>query len=98
MANDDTMWNLVQLYRRHLSSGSFKPEAFRVEAAFLSEGEPMYAFQMCPVQKDRGDKSILHVEYLGIIAENKKSATMDNAPTNESVADSHSAKRHKRDR
>ena len=69
MANDDTMWNLVQLYRRHLALGSFKPEAFRAEAAFLSDGEQMYAFQMCPVQKDQGDKSVLHMEYLGVISD-----------------------------
>jgi hypothetical protein len=62
------MWNLVQLYRRHFALGSFKPEAFRSEAAFLSDGEQMYAFQMCPVQKDQGDKSVLHMEYLGVIS------------------------------
>ncbi len=98
MANDDTMWNLVQLYRRHLASGSFKPEAFRVEAGFLSEGEPMYAFQMCPVQRDKGDKSVLHMEYMGVISDNKKTAVIDDNPTNDGVVDSHSAKRHKRDR
>jgi len=69
MANDDTMWNLVQLYRRHLALGSFKPEAFRMEAGYLSDGEQMYAFQMCPLPKDKGDKSVLHMEYLGSISE-----------------------------
>lgn len=72
MANDDTMWNLIQLYRRHLDAGSFKPEAFRQEAAFLSDGEAMYAFQLCPVHKDGGDKSVLHFEYLGVIAESSE--------------------------
>lgn len=98
MANDDTMWNLVQLYRRHLACGSFKPEAFRTEAGILSEGEQMYAFQMCPVQKDKGDKSVLHMEYLGVISENKKIAITEDTQTHENVVDSHTTKRQKRDR
>lgn len=68
MANDDTMWSLVQLFRRHLDAGGFKPEAFRQEAAYLSDGEQMYAFQYCPVHKDGGDKSVLYMEYLGVIS------------------------------
>uniref|UniRef100_A0A7S0TBW7 Histone deacetylase interacting domain-containing protein n=1 Tax=Pseudo-nitzschia delicatissima TaxID=44447 RepID=A0A7S0TBW7_9STRA len=67
MANDDTMWSLVQLFRRHIDAGGFKPEALRQEAAYLSEGEPMYAFQYCPIQKDRGEKAVLHIESLGVI-------------------------------
>lgn len=67
MANDDTMWSLVQLFRRHMDAGGFKPEALRQEAAYLSDGEPMYAFQYCPIQKDRGEKAVLHVESLGVI-------------------------------
>ncbi|KAL7580283.1 hypothetical protein ACA910_013015 [Epithemia clementina (nom. ined.)] len=67
VAQDEVMWNLIQLYRRHKDSGSFQPEAFRQEAAFLSEGEPMYAFQWCPIQGK--DKGVLHFEYLGVIAE-----------------------------
>jgi C-terminal domain of Sin3a protein len=65
MANDETMWSLVQLYRRHMLAGSFQPEAFRQEAAYLSDGEPMYAFQHCPLSSS--DESVLHVEYLGIM-------------------------------
>jgi paired amphipathic helix protein Sin3a len=65
MANDETMWNLVQLYRRHLAAGSFRPEAFRQEAAYLSDGEPMYAFQHCPVVDK--DQSVLYMEYLGVM-------------------------------
>jgi paired amphipathic helix protein Sin3a len=65
MANDETMWNLVQLYRRHMLAGSFQPEAFRQEAAYLSDGEPMYAFQHCPVPST--DQSVLHMEYLGVM-------------------------------
>ncbi|KAL3924281.1 MAG: hypothetical protein SGILL_001142 [Bacillariaceae sp.] len=68
MANDDTMWSLVQLYRRHADAGGFKPEAFRQEAAFLSDGEQMYAFQECPMHKDGGEKSVLYMEYLGVIS------------------------------
>ena len=67
MANDDTMWSLVQLFRRHLDAGGFRPEAFRQEAADLSDGEHMYAFQFCPILKDRGGKSVLYVENLGVI-------------------------------
>lgn len=65
MANDETMWNLVQLYRRHMLAGSFQPEAFRLEAAYLSDGEPMYAFQHCPLSSS--DQSVLHVEFLGVM-------------------------------
>lgn len=67
MANDDTMWSLVQLFRRHIDAGGFKPEAFRQEAAYLSDGEQMYAFQYCPIQKDKGDTAVLHIESLGVI-------------------------------
>mmetsp|Transcript_1330 Transcript_1330/g.3258 ORF Transcript_1330/g.3258 Transcript_1330/m.3258 type:complete len:825 (-) Transcript_1330:197-2671(-) len=67
MANDDTMWSLVQLFRRHIDAGGFKPEALRQEAAYLSDGEPMYAFQYCPVEKDRGEQAVLHIESLGVI-------------------------------
>lgn len=65
MANDEAMWNLVQLYRRHLLAGSFQPEAFRQEAAYLSEGEPMYAFQLCPLVGS--DQSVLYIEHVGVM-------------------------------
>jgi paired amphipathic helix protein Sin3a len=65
MANDETMWSLIQLYRRHKLAGSFQPEAFRQEAAYLSDGEPMYAFQHCPLSSS--DETVLHIEYLGIM-------------------------------
>jgi paired amphipathic helix protein Sin3a len=65
MANDETMWNLVQLYRRHLLAGSFQPDAFRQEAAYLSDGEVMYAFQHCPVIGR--DESVLYFEYVGVV-------------------------------
>ena len=68
VAQDETMWSLIQLYRRHRDSGCFQPEAFRQEAAFHSEGEPMYAFQWCPMQGGK-DQGVLHFEYLGVIAE-----------------------------
>ena len=58
----------------------------------------MYAFQMCPVQKDKGDKSVLHMEYLGVISENKKAVITEETQTNESAIDSHTTKRQKRDR
>lgn len=95
LANDDTMWNLVQLYRRHLDAGSFKPEAFRMEAGYLSDGEPMFAFQMCPVQKEGGGKSVIHMEYLGIIAENEgEDTSMADAPSE--PQNQHQSKRQKR--
>eukprot|EP00985_Skeletonema_marinoi_P012997 scaffold6389_cov107-Skeletonema_marinoi.AAC.1 len=67
MANDETLQNMIEIYRRHKLAGSFKPSAFREEAALMSEGENMYAFQICNVPKI--DQKILHFEYLGCIAE-----------------------------
>jgi hypothetical protein len=29
VAQDETMWNLVQIYRRHMDAGSFQPEVYR---------------------------------------------------------------------
>ena len=80
MANDDTMWSLVQLFRRHMDSGSFKPEAFRQEAAHRSDGEPMYAFQLCPMRDE--NKAVLHMEYLGVISETEEEdvATSEEPP------------------
>jgi len=69
MGNDETTQNMVQLFRRHLDSGGFKPAAFRQEAAYLSEGENMFAFQYCKVHNT--DKSIIHFEFLGCIAESE---------------------------
>ena len=74
MANDDTLWNLIQLFRRHLASGGFKPEAFRQEAGVLSEDEPMYAFQMCPME----DKAVLHMELLGVMNEGDDDEVAEN--------------------
>ena len=65
MAGDDTMWNLIQLYRRHAQAGSFQPEAFRQEAAYLSDGETMYAFQHCAVAGK--DESVLYMEHVGVM-------------------------------
>jgi C-terminal domain of Sin3a protein len=84
MGNDDTMWNLVELFRRHMDEGLIKPESFRQEAAYLSEGEAVFAFQYCPLQKE--DKAVLHFEYLGVIAEEE----------GHSVEEVPAAKRHKR--
>ena len=67
MAQDETMWSLVQLYRRHLHEGSFLPEAMKQEAAYLAEGESLFAFQYCPIQGS--DKAVLHTEYLGVLDE-----------------------------
>eukprot|EP00590_Aulacoseira_subarctica_P000690 CAMPEP_0172416360 /NCGR_PEP_ID=MMETSP1064-20121228/2841_1 /TAXON_ID=202472 /ORGANISM="Aulacoseira subarctica , Strain CCAP 1002/5" /LENGTH=1127 /DNA_ID=CAMNT_0013153951 /DNA_START=21 /DNA_END=3404 /DNA_ORIENTATION=+ len=66
MGNDDILNSLIQLYKRHLDAGAFKPNAFRQEAAFLSEGEMIYAFQYCKIPNS--DQSIMHYEYLGCIS------------------------------
>jgi paired amphipathic helix protein Sin3a len=58
---------LMQVYQRHKLAGSFKPTAFREEAALLSDGENMYAFQIC--NHPSKDEKILHYEFLGCISE-----------------------------
>ena len=67
MGNDEILNGLLQLYKRHLEAGSFKPSAFRQEAALLSEGEIIFAFQYC--REPDSDRSILYNEYLGCISE-----------------------------
>jgi len=67
MANDDTMQNTIEIYRRHELAGNFKPSAFREEAALMSEGENMFAFQICNMPKT--DQKIAHCEFLGCIAD-----------------------------
>ena len=71
LAGDETMWNLIQLYRRHQETGVFHPEAFRQEAAFLSDGEAMYAFQHCSLSDK--DESVLYVELVGVMDEEDES-------------------------
>jgi paired amphipathic helix protein Sin3a len=71
LAGEETTWSLIQLYRRQLADGGFKPESFRQEAIYHSDGEPMYAFQYCPVQGK--DTAVLHFEYLGVM-ENSEGA------------------------
>lgn len=74
LAGEETTWNLIQLYRRQLSGGGFKPESFRQEAAYHSEGEPMYAFQYCPVRGK--DAAVLHFEYLGVLEDSDEADEM----------------------
>lgn len=84
MGTDETMQNLVQLFRRHLDAGSFKPDAFRQEAAYLSHGENMFAFQICKVPDS--DKRVLHTEFLGVIAESDdESMEVESEPASELV-------------
>lgn len=66
MAHDEVMMNLVSLFRRHYEKG-FRPESFKQEAAYLSEGDNMYAFQLCRIPES--DDKILHLEFLGVIYE-----------------------------
>lgn len=66
IAHDDVMLNLVALFRRHCESG-FRPEAFKQEAAYLSEGDNMFAFQISRVPGS--DDKVLFMESLGVIFE-----------------------------
>mmetsp|Transcript_13663 Transcript_13663/g.19538 ORF Transcript_13663/g.19538 Transcript_13663/m.19538 type:complete len:1843 (+) Transcript_13663:250-5778(+) len=66
MANDDSLSNLIQLFRRHKESGCFRPIAFRQEAKYLTEGD-MFAFQYCKVPNS--NEALMHMEFLGCIAE-----------------------------
>jgi len=69
MGSDETMQNLVKLFRRHLDEGSFKPDAYRQEAAYLSDREPMYGFQICNVPQS--DNKVLHMDYMGVLADSE---------------------------
>ena len=66
MANDETLQNMIQVFRRHMDDSSFKAASMRQEASYLTDGEVMYAFQY---SKHTNDSSILHTEFLGQIAE-----------------------------
>jgi hypothetical protein len=102
MASDDTMYNLVQLFRRHAESGHFRPAAFKQEAAYFSDDEPMFAFQYCQVPGE--DKAVLYNEYLGVMEDDQSSeeTSEDNdAVVSEDVEESSApppAKRPKRQR
>ena len=67
MANDDIMQEMIQIFRRQQANGSFKPNAFKQEAAMVSEGENIFAFQYCQIPKS--DQTIIHMEYLGCIVD-----------------------------
>jgi hypothetical protein len=67
MSDSSFHYSLLQVYQRHKLAGSFKPTAFREEAALLSDGENMYAFQIC--NHPSKDEKILHYEFLGCISE-----------------------------
>jgi histone deacetylase complex regulatory component SIN3 len=69
LANDDTMQGMIQIFKKQTESGGFKPLAFRQEAAIISEGENMFAFQYCHIPKS--DNAVMHVELLGCIAEDE---------------------------
>eukprot|EP00554_Chaetoceros_debilis_P006297 CAMPEP_0194077716 /NCGR_PEP_ID=MMETSP0149-20130528/4297_1 /TAXON_ID=122233 /ORGANISM="Chaetoceros debilis, Strain MM31A-1" /LENGTH=1562 /DNA_ID=CAMNT_0038758825 /DNA_START=182 /DNA_END=4870 /DNA_ORIENTATION=- len=86
LANDDTMQGMVQIFRKQLDSGSFRPLAFRQEAAMISEGENVFAFQYCKIPKS--DSTIMHVQLLGCITEDdedsdKASLTGGDAESND---------------
>ena len=75
LANDDTMTGMVQIFKKQLSSGGFKPLAFKQDASMVSDGENVFAFQYCHIPKS--DKSIMHVELLGCITEDDDDDSMD---------------------
>lgn len=60
--------------------GSFRPSAFREEAALLSEGENMFAFQICNVPDT--DQKVVHHEFLGCIAEGIEDETPPDSEDN----------------
>lgn len=66
IAHDDAMLNLIALFRRHHENG-FRPEAFKQEAAYLSEGDNMFSFQLCSVPSS--DDKVMYMEFLGVIYE-----------------------------
>ena len=71
LAGDETMQTLVDVYRRHAEAGSFKPNAFKQEAAYISEGENLFAFQYCPMPAS--DTAVIYSEFLGDIAVSESS-------------------------
>ena len=81
MGSDETMQNLVKLFRRHLDQGSFKPDAYRQEAADLSEREPMYGFQICNVPGS--DNKIMHMEYFGVMADSEDESMVESETPSE---------------
>jgi paired amphipathic helix protein Sin3a len=67
LANDDAFQSMIQVFRRHLQLGSFKPNAFRQEIATLSDGDYVYAFQYCNIP--RSDRAVVYMEFLGSMNE-----------------------------
>jgi len=67
MANDDSFQSMIQVFRRHLQLGSFKPNAFRHEITTLFEGENVYAFQYCHLP--RSERAVVYMEFLGSMNE-----------------------------
>lgn len=74
LANDDTMQGMIQVFKKQMESGFFRPQAFKHEAAMISEGENAFAFQYCHIPKS--DNTIMHVEFLGCITEDDDDDSM----------------------
>jgi paired amphipathic helix protein Sin3a len=81
IAHDDVMMNLVSLFRRHYEEG-FRPEAFKLEAAYLSEGDNMFAFELCQVPGSHDE--VLYMEFLGVIYEDDEPSQAVVEPENDS--------------
>lgn len=86
MGTDETLFNLIQLHRRHRDKKSWKPNALRQEANQLSDGEHLFAFQYCQVPEK--DSSVLYVEYLGFNNMDEQDTIGDQEPSswNDNVA------------
>ena len=82
LANDDTMQGMIQIFKKQMESGGFKPLAFRQEAAMISEGENVFAFQYCHISKS--DSAIMHVELLGCITDEDDDESMASATESQS--------------
>jgi paired amphipathic helix protein Sin3a len=93
IANDDTMQEMVHIYRRQQEHGGFKPMAFKQEAATISEGENIFAFQYCKIPNT--DNTIMHMEFLGCIIdeEDREDQSMED---NEENIDMHVSKKPRR--
>ena len=83
LANDDTMQGMIQIFKKQMESGGFKPLAFRQEAAMISEGENVFAFQYCHISKS--DSAIMHVELVGCITDEDDDESMASVTESQSI-------------
>ena len=94
MANDNTMQEMIQIFRRQLDNGGFKPIAFKQEAAMVSEGENIFAFQYCKIP--RSDRTIMHMQFLGCIIEDEDGGENNSILGNKERREGHVTKKQRR--